>query len=271
MTNSGNIQMTKEQMREAKKNNSQTQVITSKDNPLYKKLKLLLSAKGIKEHKLFFLMGDKLIKEFTKSKNKSFKVHLVVCSEKYFAKFPFNSITLANELFNELDTLGTHYPLFVLECDDFEKTHLKNKPQGVEVVLPVGDPRNMGALVRSALGFGLETIILTQEACHPFLPQSVKASAGAVLKMNFKQAPTKTADLPLTGDNFALDLQGQDISTLAWPPDFRLWLGEEGPGLQLTSEQNLKMKKITIPTQNIESLNASVSAAIAFWEIQKRK
>ena len=60
------------------------QTITSKDNPLYKKLKQLLTAKGIKEHKLFFLMGDKLIKEFIRAKNKKFKVHLVVVSEKYF-------------------------------------------------------------------------------------------------------------------------------------------------------------------------------------------
>ncbi len=115
------------------KNNEQT--ITSKDNPLFKKLRLLLSAKGIKEHKLFFLMGDKLIKEFTKSKNKTFKVHLVICSDKYTAKFPFNTINLNQELFNELDVLGTHYPLFVLEADDFPVIDLKRKPDGVEVVL----------------------------------------------------------------------------------------------------------------------------------------
>lgn len=251
------------------KNKEQT--ITSKDNPLFKKLRLLLSAKGIKEHKLFFLMGDKLIKEFTKSKNKAFKVHLVVCSEKYTAKFPFNTITLNQELFNELDVLGTHYPLFVLEADDFPVIDLKKKPDGVEVVLPIGDPRNLGALARSAVGFGINKIILTQEACHPFLPHSVKASAGAVLKAEFFTAGLMINQLSMSGENFALDLEGTDIATQKWPKDFRLWLGEEGPGLRLEPEQLKQMKFVNIPTHSIESLNASVSAAISFWEIKKHR
>lgn len=247
------------------------QTITSKDNPLFKKLRLLLSAKGIKEHKLFFLMGDKLIKEFTKTKNKNFKVHLVVCSDKYTAKFPFNTITLSQDLFNELDVLGTHYPLFVLEADDFPTIDLKQKPEGVEVVLPIGDPRNLGALARSAVGFGINKIILTQEACHPFLPHSVKASAGAVLKAEFYTAGLKTNELPITGENFALELEGADIGSQKWPKDFRLWLGEEGPGLRLESAQFAKMQHVNIPTHGIESLNASVSAAISFWEIKKHR
>lgn len=250
---------------------SSEQTITSKDNPLFKKMRLLLSAKGIKEHKLFFLMGDKLIKEFTKSKNKAFKVHLVICSEKYTAKFPFNTITLSQELFNELDVLGTHYPLLVLEADDFPTIDLKKKPEGIEVVLPIGDPRNLGALARSAVGFGINKIILTQEACHPFLPHSVKASAGAVLKADFFTAGLKTNELPITGDNFALELEGADISSQKWPKDFRLWLGEEGPGLRLEPAQFAKMQHVNIPTSNIESLNASVSAAISFWEIKKHR
>lgn len=246
-----------------------TQTITSKDNPLFKKLRLLLSAKGIKEHKLFFLMGDKLIKEFTKTKNKKFKVHLVVTSEKYTAKFPFNTVTVTQDLFNELDVLGTHYPLFVLECDEFSVIDLKHKPAGIEVVLPTGDPRNLGAVARSAVGFGIHKIILTSEACHPFLPHAVKASAGAVLKVDFYSAGGKTTELPITAENFALDLEGTSIAAQKWPKDFRLWLGEEGPGLRLQEDQQKKMKFITIPTSNIESLNASVSAAIAFWEIKK--
>ena len=247
------------------------QVITSKDNPLFKKLKLLLSSKGIKEHKLFFLMGEKLIKEFTKTKNKKFKVHLAVCSEKYFAKYPFNTIILSQDLFNELDTLGTHFPMLVLECDDFPEADLKQPATKIEVVLPIGDPRNMGALVRSAIGFNIDQFVLTQEACHPFLPQSVKASAGAILKADFYSAPGKTTTLPVIGANFALDLEGKPLQQITWPEHFRLWIGEEGPGLQTTDQQKKQFKFINIPTQNIESLNATVSASIAFWEIAKSK
>ncbi len=246
------------------------QTITSKDNPLYRKLKQLLTAKGIKEHKLFFLMGDKLIKEFIRAKNKKFKVHLVVVSEKYFVKYPFNTIKVSQDLFNELDPLGTHHPLLVLECDDFETIDLSKEACGVQVILPLGDPRNLGALVRSAAGFGIQKIVLTQEACHPFLPNSVKASAGAVLTADFYTVLQKINAIPITGENFALDLKGKAINTVKWPANFRLWIGEEGPGLQLTPSQKNKMNLITIPTTSIESLNATVSASIAFWEINRK-
>jgi tRNA G18 (ribose-2'-O)-methylase SpoU len=46
-------------------------------------------------------------------------------------------------------------------------------------------------------------------------------------------------------------------------------VGEEGPGLKLSPEQKKKMNFVSIPTQRIESLNATISATLAIWEWRK--
>ncbi len=256
-------------MNELRKSHHKDQIISSKDNPLFKKLKLLLSAKGIKEHQLFLLMGEKLINEYLKEKEKPYKIHLYISCEKFHVDRPFRTIFFSQDLFNELDTIGTHHPLLVLELNPFQTFNQIPEVKNLEVLLPLGDPRNLGAVIRSAVAFDFKTIYLTKESCHPFLPNSMKASAGSVLKAEFIVIDQPIQSIQTTSYDYGLDLVGPAIHTVKWPKQVRVWIGEEGPGLKTTPSQNLT--KIKIPTQNVESLNASVSAAISFWEILKAR
>lgn len=244
--------------------------ITSADNATFRQLKKLLSSKGIKEDSQFLLMGEKLISEFLTTKNPRFKMISLISFDTPAFTLDIPELRLKKELFNELDILGTHYPMLVLKYTNLTETTLLEAPQGLEIISPLGDPKNLGALCRSALGFGVSKIILTKESCHPYLPQSIKASAGAVLNIPIYITNKETAELPLIGENYALNLHGQKVHDLAWPKNLRLWVGEEGPGLKLSMDQKRKIKMITIPTTNIESLNATVSTSIALWEWKKR-
>lgn len=253
-----------------------TQDISSKDNPAFRKLKTLLTSKGIKEEKSFFLMGEKLIHEFLHATeangvSKRFKVKSVVCFEN--APFPLLplQIKLKKEMFNEVDVLGTDYPLLVLEYAELSEPHLLEKPQGLEVIAPLGDPKNLGALLRSSVAFGASRVILTKESCHPYLPHSIKASAGAALYQNILYTTKSVSELTVVGENFALDLNGKNVADIAWPKDLRLWIGEEGPGLILTDNQKKYLQRLTIPTSHVESLNATVSTSIALWEWSKKQ
>jgi RNA methyltransferase, TrmH family len=249
--------------------------ISSKDNPVFRTMKKLLTSKGIKDEKCFLLMGEKLISEFLgskifESKNPLFKIKNVISFDE--TPFPLlqTELKLKKELFDELDVLGTHYPMLLLEYFELKEPQLLESPQGLEIISPLGDPKNLGALSRSALGFGASKIILTKESCHPYLPHVIKASAGAILNIPIYYTPKDTSELPLVGENFALNLHGQKVHDLTWPKNLRLWVGEEGPGLKLSMDQKRKIKMITIPTSGIESLNATVSTSIAMWEWKKR-
>lgn len=252
----------------------QTQVITSESNEKLKVFKALTSAKGIKEHKQFILSGTKLIEEFLSQKLMRFKPVCFIFESDTWPYFIQKNMEIAKfaipkSVFKELDVVGTGEPLLVLEFKEFEKKDFAKNPTELEVICPVGDPRNLGALVRSAVGFGVREIILTKESAHPYLPQAVKASAGAALYAEFKKTDLAISEIPVVAENFALDLEGKVISAVNWPKDLRLWIGEEGPGLKVTSEQKKKLQLVTIPTQRIESLNVMVSAALAMWEWKK--
>jgi len=247
------------------------QEISSKDNPVFRNLKTLLTSKGIKEENKFFLMGEKLIHEFLKKKQSPFHIKYAIG----FDEMPFplvpHWVKLKKELFNEIDILGTHYPLLVLEYKSFHEFNFNEQPEGLEIVSPLGDPKNLGSLLRSAAAFGASKVILTRESCHPYLPHSIKSSAGAALDLPVYLNTQPLNLIPMTGTNVALDLNGESLQNFSWPENLRLWVGEEGPGLQLSEDQKKKIKRVTIPTQNVESLNATVSTSLALWEWKNRK
>lgn len=244
--------------------------ITSATNPQFKIFKSLLNAKGIKENGLFILSGEKLIAEFLKKPPLGFQIEFILFEDEIKVQTKAKATKLSRELFHEIDLLGTHFNLLVVSFKEFLNIDFNLAPLGLELICPLGDPRNLGSLARTALAFGAKRMILTSEAAHPFLPQSIKASAGAVLHIQFLKAGKKLSEIPVIAENFALELHGTQLHQTKWPQNLRLWLGEEGPGLQLTIEQKRQMKFVTIPTEDVESLNASVSMSIAMWEWKKQ-
>ena len=247
----------------------QTQ-ISSATNPQYKIWKSLLTSKGIKENGIFLLMGDKIVQEYLDSPSLKYKIEGVLCLEPSDKNKKFRQTQLSAELFKELDVLNTRSPMLVLSFEKFKDMDFAAEPKGLELIIPLGDPRNLGAMTRTAVSFGVSQMILTQESTNPFLPHSVKASSGAVLKMSFKKSRLPLSEIRSAGENFALDLKGESIKNINWPADLRLWVGEEGPGLQLSSEQKRQVKSVHIPMSGMESLNAMVSTSLAIWEWSKR-
>ncbi|MFA4993952.1 MAG: RNA methyltransferase [Bdellovibrionales bacterium] len=241
-------------------------MIESAQNDTFKKLLSLTSSKGLKEEGLFLLSGEKLIREFLK------KPHLKIVSE---IPAPHQSplvkdavqVELAAPLFNQIDVLGTHFNILVLEQPPVPALTAADmasyKPKGIEVVAPIGDPGNLGALIRSCEAFSVPRVILSREAAHPFLPKSVKASAGSVLRVPLARGPALN-EFPSTC--IALDMHGASINDFAWPKSGLLLLGEEGPGLDATKFQT----RVRIPTSGVESLNVVVAASIALSRIPLR-
>jgi RNA methyltransferase, TrmH family len=248
-------------------------LISSAQNAKYKMWESLLTNKGRKKESLFILSGEKIIADFI--------------SEKSAARFPIKSIlvpknfsgdtltslkkkwsldnsnlyfTIDSLLFKELDPSGTDFPLFICERPKDTTVQQLEKPNGLELALPLTDPANLGALCRTALSFNVSRIWLTPGATDPFHPKALRASSGGSLKLSFSYLSTN--DFQLTADDFGLDLKGQTIYQFQWPKNVRLWLGEEGQGLKNTF---LEKNKIYIPIKGMESLNATVAGSIAIF------
>jgi TrmH family RNA methyltransferase len=238
--------------------------IQSAQNETYKKLLGLTTAKGLKAEGLFLLSGEKLMREYLRAPKTGIAHEIVGPRMKPVSRGEI--VELAAPLFAEIDALGTHFNILVLEQPKIEKIDDidAHKPRGVELAVPVGDPGNLGALIRSAEAFGVPRVILTQEAAHPFLPKSVKASAGSVLRMPLARGPA-LKDFP--ENCIALDDEGTPIADFKWPKNALLIVGEEGAGLGAKKFR----QRVSIPTQGVESLNAVVAASIALYKIKEKR
>ncbi len=231
--------------------------IASAQNATFKKFLSLTTSKGLKKEKLFLLSGEKLIREFLKQPHLEMSCEIVMPKLKPLTRGD-NIVQLAPALFNQLDVLGTGFNILALAQPEIKilKDIASHKPRGIELVLPVSDPGNLGALIRSAEAFAVPRVILTQEAAHPFLPKAVKASAGSVLRMPLARGPA-LREFP--NNCIALDMDGEPIGDFKWPANGLLAVGEEGAGFG----GKKFTRRVSIPTQKVQSLNVVVAASIA--------
>lgn len=245
--------------------------ITSPQNSQYKYWLSLTKGRGLKDGKHFLLSGQKLVQEIMNdSLWKNRIVAVLMTKDQLTATTPsdldlFPSPTLlAAPLFESIDVLGTHTPILVLEQPEWPQWQSSSPIKGLQLFCPLGDPQNLGALLRSAYAFGVAGVVILREAAHPLLPKAIKASAGAVLKIPLALGPSiKDLKSPVVG----LDLNGTPLQAKKWPQDLGLLIGEEGPGIP----ESFQGERMTLPMKNpIESLNAAVAASIAIYHLSQR-
>lgn len=235
--------------------------ISSHTNALFKKLLSLTDSKGLKKEKLFLLSGHNLVSEFLAKPG--LKIFSEVYCEGMSPSLPLKSqLKFSKELFKELDVLGTHSPILVIEQPALKVWEPGVKEKGLTLLTPLGDPSNLGALLRSAEAFQAEKVVLLSEAAHPFLPKSVKASAGSVTRIRLEKGPSIRNLSEIPGDWVGLDMEGQKLPDFQWPSSSFLLVGEEGAGLPALPQ----IRKIAVPTRQVESLNATVAASIALYD-----
>jgi tRNA G18 (ribose-2'-O)-methylase SpoU len=240
-------------------------IIESSSNPYFKVLQKILKTPGVKKERLFFMMGSKVAHEHYH--HESVKSILVVSEMPHLEpSLKKKIVMLPNELYEELDIFDTKAPLLVMELPKIPLWEPK-PPKGIELFLPVQDPQNLGAIVRSAVAFGVKKIILLKESAHPFHPKAVRASSGMVLKTQFEIGPS-IQELHTHLDKYvSLDGDGISLEKYQWDKDVSLLVGEEGMGLPKT----LKHNAVAIPINtDCESLNVMAATSIALYDYSKK-
>ncbi len=239
-------------------------MITSSANTNYKRWHSLSDSHGISKQKQFLVSGQKVVEEILSQHPE--KIIEVLASEEFGPKtsLKFPTHLIEKKLFRELDQFNTKSSLLVCKADAIEKWDANSTAKGLELLCPFGDPRNLGAIMRSALAFGVSKLVLLSEAANPYLPLAVRSSSGAVLKLNLEQGPSIRSLSNVKG-LVALDFGGIQIDKFPWKRNVRLLIGEEGPGLWDMEFST----KVSIPMFNkVESLNAAIAASIALHSYQ---
>lgn len=147
----------------------------------------------------------------------------------------------------------------------YARSALPTKPREVCLALwRVGDPGNIGTLLRAADAFGA-CVALSDGCADPLAPKAVRASAGAVFRV-----PLIAWD-ELPGRRIALDAHGgAPLGEIDLTPPLTLLLGAEREGLPADLVTGCDRATIELPG-SVESLNVAAAGAIALYELARRR
>ena len=141
----------------------------------------------------------------------------------------------------------------------------------------VTDPRNLGAVVRSAAGFGAHGVVVPERRAAGMTASAWKTSAGAAARVpvaqatnlvralkDFQEAGCMVVGLAADGEVSLPDLDLADGPLV-------LVVGSEGGGLGRLVEQTCD-QLVSIPmAHQLESLNAGVAASIALYSVAQKR
>ena len=170
-------------------------------------------------------------------------------------------------LLAEVSTLG-HPPrvIAVFRRADLPQLDPADAPPVGVALWHVGDPGNIGTILRTADGLGPAFVALSPGCGDPTGPKALRASAGAVFRVplgGFDDAPRPRAALVTRG--------GTPLPEVELPDRVSFVLGAERDGLpdEVAADCELQATIPLAPTA--ESLNVAVTAALALFEWRRRQ
>ena len=270
-------------------------IITSRNNQTVKWAASLQEKKWREREKCFIAEGEKLTYEAIEAK---LPLHSVFVAEgKKDRVLP----RLAELLVTE-ENVNT--PVYVLSDTTFEKISTEKAPQGVISVIKyldffynidiiykeefflekdekalalcsVRDPGNLGSVIRSAVAFGVDHIVLTSDCADVYNPKTVRSAMGSLFRTKItmvKDFESFIASAKEKGRRvFSAELteNARSLNEIGMCGSDIIIIGNEGHGIP-ESISSKTSGSVYIPiSKKTESLNASVAAAIFMWEQNK--
>ena len=270
-------------------------IITSRNNATVKWVASLQEKKWREREKCFIAEGEKLTYEAIEA---DLPIHSIFVSESKKDK-------IIGKLNNIL--LGNRYdktPVYILSDNVFEKISTEKAPQGVISVIKsldffynidiiyneeffldenemalalcsVRDPGNLGSVIRSAVAFGVDHIILTSDCADVYNPKTVRSAMGSLYRTKITIVNDFASFINVAKHSgrrvFAAELSNnaKSLHEVGLKKTDIIIIGNEGHGISKEISE-ISSGSVYIPiSKKTESLNASVAAAIFMWEQNK--
>ncbi len=254
------------------------EIITSRKNAAVLAAAALADKKQRDKTGLFAFEGIKLLEDALRSGT---EVEKVFATERAHARYA--------------DILaGVAGKVTLVSEEVYAKLSFENAPQGVFTVAKkrvqgekaygdtafalfldtVGDPGNLGTIIRSADAFGADTVFVGEGSADIYGPKTVRATMGSLFRVDVRVCTD------ISGDIAALRAQGFDVyaamldKTSKKLCDLSLTegkiafvVGNEGHGVSNKVRAACTGSVIIPMSEGPESLNAAISASILSWEV----
>lgn len=273
----------------------QKEVIKSRQNPLVKWAASLQQKKGREENRCFIAEGEKLLVEAARARVPISHIFVLESRGEYFE-------SVLSSLFSEEERKNIRF--FILSEECFEKISSENAPQGVITIIKyldffknkdiiykedfflapgeralalssIRDPGNLGSVIRSAVAFGIEHLVLSGDCVGIYNPKTVRSAMGCLFRikitvvedfLSFLSAARACGRLVYSAE---LSECARPLGSLALFKDSIVVIGNEGHGVSAEVSAACDAALYIPISEKTESLNASVAAGILMWEQSK--
>lgn len=256
-------------------------MITSTSNPQVKRLlQLQKKSKARNEENVFIVEGLRMFVEVPEE-----RVEKVYVSESFYYKkkqelnlqnFPVE--ILSDSVFQHVsDTKTPQGILCVVEQKKYDLGELLKVENPHFMVLDnLQDPGNLGTIVRTAEGAGVDAVFMSEDCVDIYNPKTIRSTMGSIYRMpivyiedvpelltKFKKKGIKSYAAHLEGKN-SYDKENYQSGTA-------ILIGNEGNGLRDEVAENADIW-VRIPMQGkVESLNAAIAASILMFEVSRQR
>ena len=166
---------------------------------------------------------------------------------------------------------GNHQGI-ILEIDDYKYTFLDELlDRDIIVILDhLEDPHNFGAIIRTCEAAGINSIIIPKDRSVKVNATVMKTSAGTLENVDICMVSNIVNAIKTLKDNgfwiIGTDMEGTDYRKIDYKGKIAIVIGNEGKGLSRLTEENCDFVAKIPMYGTVNSLNASVAAALVIYE-----
>ncbi len=211
-------------------------------------------------YKLFLIEDEHLIKEALKN-NLVKEIVTVEKDKKYDVDTYYVNDKIMKLLSNQVTSTKVIGICYMLKEKDVD---------GNIIVLDrIQDPGNLGTIIRSAVAFSFNSVVISNDGVDLYNPKVIRASEGMIFNINIIRCDIYDFLNKLDKDYIKITTdvkEGKNIKDIKGEK-YAIIIGNEGSGVS-SNISNICDEKVYIKMNNsCESLNAAVSASILMYEV----
>lgn len=142
-----------------------------------------------------------------------------------------------------------------------------NKIEFALMLEDIQDPGNLGSMLRTALGAGVQVVYLSKGCTDAWSPKALRGGQGAQFYLPIIEGVDIVSEMQnFAGDTYATTMHGESLYVQDLTQPCAFVIGNEGAGLSNKAVKAASHQIIIPMNKNLESLNAAAAAAICLFE-----
>ncbi len=215
--------------------------------------------------KMLLNKNIKIHKVFTTSENISF-------INKYCTNIDFPILLANNEIMKQIVGHKIHQGLMAV-IDKPQFISFDEIRGNIVVLNGLTSPENVGSIVRSCAAFNIDTIIIDEKTCSPFIRRCIRVSTGNIFNIKvYKTSQLKDDLKKLQDKNYSIlttanSPKAISLNKYSFPQKCAIVIGSEGDGVNPDIlDLSDTILKIDI-SNDVTSLNASIATSIVLFQM----